>query len=286
MAIDFDGDKQLDLVALDQQGYLTLRRGAGEAGRVFVDEDGQPLRLNPKSCGGSGRMKIEVVDWDGDSRLDILVNSENATWYRNCKETDGNVVLKRIGNLAKRNVAGHTSSPAVCDFDRDGKPDLLVGAENGRIYHINHDDCVQFTPEQLKARAPKKIPAPRFPGLVSEDFVFTKAKFPQCHASTICETSRGLVVAWFGGTKEKAKDVGIWVSYHDGNRWSGPKEWANGIQHDRLRHPCWNPVLFQPPGDAPTLLFFKGWPRPADLVGRNDGQLRPRKNVSSAQATA
>ena len=39
----------------------------------------------------------------------------------------GAIILKKIGNLAKRNVAGHTSSPAICDFDKDGKKDLLVG---------------------------------------------------------------------------------------------------------------------------------------------------------------
>ena len=268
VAIDFDGDDALDLVALDQEGCLTLRPGGKKAERIFVDEDLEPLYLNRRSCGGSGRVKLAVVDWDGDGRLDILTNSQNATWYRNCKDDgSGRVVLKRIGDLARRNVAGHTSSPAVCDFDGDGKPDLLVGAENGRIYHIKHDDCIQYSGDQLKARPPKKVPAPRFPGLVTEEFVFTKAKFPQCHASTICETSRGLVAAWFGGTKEKAEDVGIWVSYHDGTRWSGPREWANGVQHDGLRYPCWNPVLYQPPGDAPTLLFFKVGPDPASWWG-------------------
>ena len=86
--------------------------------------------------------------------------------------------------------------------------------------------------------------------------------------STIVETPRGLVSAWFGGTKEKNPDVGIWSSYNDGAGWSSPREWANGIQHENLRHPCWNPVLVQPPGNAPTMLFFKSGTDSPHLVGR------------------
>lgn len=247
---------------LDQQGFLTLRSAGGPAQRIFVDEDNQPLQLNSATCGGSGRVKLAVIDWDSDSRLDVLVNSENATWYRNCEDRDGKVVLKKIGNLADRNVAGHTSSPAACDFDEDGKPDLLVGSENGRIYHLEHEESQSYPSEQLMARSENDAKPARFPGLVSEEFVFEKASFDECHASTICKTTRGMVASWFGGTKEGDEDVGIWTSYHDGRGWSKPTEVANGIQHDGLRYPCWNPVLFQPPGDGPTLLFFKVGPRP------------------------
>jgi predicted neuraminidase len=267
LAVDFDSDSNLDLVMLDQEGFLTLRRSGEAAERVFVDENDQPLRLNSGTCGRSGRVKLSLVDWDGDSRLDLLVNSENATWYRNCETRNGKHVLKRMGNLARRNVAGHTSSPAVCDFDKDGKPDLLVGSENGRIYHIKHDDCVAFSAEQTVAKKPDARAKARFPGLVGEEFVFEKAPFEQCHASTICQTTRGLVAAWFGGDKEGDKGVGIWSSYHDGLKWNGPKLVANGVQHDGLRYPCWNPVLFQPPGDAPTLLFFKVGPNPREWWG-------------------
>ncbi len=266
-AIDFDGDAKLDLVMLDQEGYLTLRSAGGPAQRIFVDENNLPIQLNPKSCGSSGRTKLAVVDWDGDSRLDVLVNSENVTWYRNCEDRDGKSVLKKIGNLTQRDVSGHTASPAVCDFDHDGKPDLLVGSENGRIYHIRHDDCIQFSADAIQAKPAIAPIQPRFAGLVSEEFVFEKAPFDECHASTICETSRGLVAAWFGGTKEGKPDVGIWSSYHDGAAWSKPQLVADGVQHEGLRHPCWNPVLFQPPGDAPTILFFKVGPNPREWWG-------------------
>ncbi|NOY00347.1 MAG: VCBS repeat-containing protein, partial [Verrucomicrobia bacterium] len=167
---DWNSDGSHDLISLDQEGYLCFSRmvATGSEGvrkpfeRIFLDEDLQAIQLNPKSAGSSGRYKLAVVDWDGDGRMDILVNSQNATWYRNCKDAPaskeypkGAVILKKIGNLAKRNVAGHTSSPAVCDFDKDGKPDLLVGAENGRIYHIKHDDCIDYPADKLQARAPK-----------------------------------------------------------------------------------------------------------------------------------
>lgn len=267
LVLDFDQEGKLDLVLLDQQGYLTLRSNGGPARRIFVDANGQPIQLNAGSCGRSGRVKLAMVDWDSDGQLDLLVNSENATLYRNSGSRNGNVHLQKIGNLARRNVAGHTSSPATCDFDNDGLPDLLVGSENGRIYHINHKDCVTFSEEQLHNVAQPKTKAPRFPGLVHEEFIFNKPPTKECHASTICRTSRGLVAAWFAGTKEGRDDVGIYSSYHDGQKWNGPRRIADGVQHDGLRYPCWNPVLYQPPGDAPTLLFFKVGPSPREWWG-------------------
>ncbi|MDB4410440.1 FG-GAP-like repeat-containing protein, partial [bacterium] len=240
LATDFDADGKLDLVILDQEGFLTCQSRARMETRIFLDEDLHPVRLNAVTAGGSGRVKLAVVDWDRDGRLDILTNSQNTTWWRNCQDTgDGKVILKKIGNLAKRNVSGHTSSPTVCDFDRNGKPDLIVGSENGRLYFIKHEDCVSYPPSTLKPRKPKEITPSRFSGLISEEFIFQNAPHKECHASTLAQTSRGLVAAWFGGTKEKNPDVGIWSSYHDGKRWSSPRQWADGLQHKNLRYPCW-----------------------------------------------
>ena len=64
-------------------------------------------------------------------------------------------------------------------------------------------------------------------GLIKSEFIFEKAAFPQCHASTIAETRRGLIVAWFGGTREKNPDVGVWISRQvPGGSWSPPREVA------------------------------------------------------------
>lgn len=267
LVLDWNADGKLDLVALDQEGYLAFRPEGKAAQRIFVDEQNQPIRLNAASAGKSGRVKLALADWDSDGRIDLLVNSNNATWYRNCETRDGKVVLKKIGDLADRDVSGHTCSPTVGHLNPSGKLGLLLGAEDGYLYYIAHEDCNKFAAEKLQAQAPPTPVEPKFPGFVSEEFIYQKASFPQCHASTIVETSRGLVAAWFGGSHEKNPDVGIWSSYHDGSGWSTPVEWANGVQHDGSRHPCWNPVLFQSPGDGPTLLFFKVGPSPSTWWG-------------------
>ena len=105
-----------------------------------------------------------------------------------------------------------------------------------------------------------------------QEFVFTSAPFPSAHASTIVETPGGLVAAWFGGTREKHPDVGIWLSRHDGRGWSVPVEVASGRQRDGRRYPCWNPVLFRS-RDGPLWLFYKVGPSPSAwwaLVMRSD----------------
>jgi predicted neuraminidase len=111
----------------------------------------------------------------------------------------------------------------------------------------------------------------KLPGVVSAEFIFDEAPFPQCHASTIANTPTGLVAAWFSGTRESDPDVGIWLSRHVGGKWTPPVEVANGIQYRKPdgtvhRHPCWNPVLFRP-SKGPLLLFYKCGPEPSRWWG-------------------
>ena len=103
--------------------------------------------------------------------------------------------------------------------------------------------------------------------VVLQEFIYEKAPYPSCHASTIVETDkRELVAAWFGGTHEKHPDVGIWVSRYEKNAWTPSVEVANGVQPDGTRHPTWNPVLFQP-RNAPLMLFYKVGPTPQTWWG-------------------
>ncbi len=144
--VDWNKDGLNDLLVLDHEGYpAVFRREKSDHGltllpgqRLVLDENGKPLQLNPKRAGGSGRRKIEVTDWDGDGRMDLLLNSKNADWYRNIGETDTGWKFKNEGPLCDRPLAGHTSSPAVVDWNSDGVPDLLIGAEDGYLYHAKN----------------------------------------------------------------------------------------------------------------------------------------------------
>ena len=154
--IDWNADGLMDIVMLDHEGYLAwfrrVRHGneavllPGE--RIFQSQpaskydrqhrtlNDQPgtLRLNSDWAGKSGRRKIDVVDWDADGKLDILVNSTSATWMRNLGSDNGKTRLTDMGPLSETRLAGHTSSPTTVDWNGDGRRELLVGAEDGFLY--------------------------------------------------------------------------------------------------------------------------------------------------------
>lgn len=146
VAIDWNRDGLADLVMLDQQGYLALfPRGRRDGQlvllppqRVFYDEQGAPLRLNAGIAGRSGRRKLTVVDWDGDGKLDILVNAANARFLRQVAARDDQWLFKDMGLLVEQNIEGHDVSPTVVDFNADRIPDFLGGAEDGRFYYLRN----------------------------------------------------------------------------------------------------------------------------------------------------
>lgn len=105
------------------------------------------------------------------------------------------------------------------------------------------------------------------PGYVSSEFIFEVNPVPSCHATTIVEARDGtLVAAWFAGTAEGKSDVSIWSARKVDGKWSIPVKIAEGLQADKKRLPCWNPVLFQPK-EGPLQLYYKVGPNPVEWRG-------------------
>jgi predicted neuraminidase len=108
--------------------------------------------------------------------------------------------------------------------------------------------------------------------IARSEFIFEEAPFASAHASTIVESKGGLVASWFGGTREGAADVSIWVARQAKGAsagkqgWTRPVEVATGQEGSGPRHPCWNPVLFETP-DGLLTLFYKVGPSPETWWG-------------------
>ena len=116
--------------------------------------------------------------------------------------------------------------------------------------------------------------------ILSDEFLYQQAAFPECHGATIAETPKGdLVAAFFGGTKERNPDCVIWVSRKPkgSDTWTAPvaptmKSWTPSSAWDpngqlaQQKKAHWNPVLFQLPGGE-LLLFYKIGTRVADWTG-------------------
>jgi alpha-L-rhamnosidase len=102
--------------------------------------------------------------------------------------------------------------------------------------------------------------------VVSSQFIYDTASFASCHASTIVETPKGIMAAWFGGKFEGDKEVNIYASWLVNNKWSAPFIIADGFINDSTRYACYNPVLFLAPNNE-LLLFYKIGPNVQGWTG-------------------
>ena len=158
---DFTGDGLPDIVTMDLDLDLALYRRVSrdqvvclQPGEKLRFEDGEVLKTpgpyTPQGGDGRGRTKIQVVDWDGNGLLDLLlgVGPQPGSPFRGsfvllCRNLGSNSdpVFKRPEVLLF-NAQGqpqeffrHGAHPAPVDWDGDGRWELLVGADFGYIWY-------------------------------------------------------------------------------------------------------------------------------------------------------
>lgn len=157
--IDWNKDGLMDLIVFDTEGYPSYFERFKDVGgklmlkpgkRIFhgtncsvydqkkgvVNPEPGLLRLNEITAGWSGRRKYCFTDWDGDGKLDLIVDSKNATLFKNVKEENGEVWFEYKGDLNDWPLAGHSTCPTPIHWRKDGKPEILLGAEDGHFYRI------------------------------------------------------------------------------------------------------------------------------------------------------
>lgn len=163
----YTGDGRNALLYLDWEGDLVLgipeRPGSTRIVKVekLNYQDGNVMRM----CGIRGfwgRAKLTITDWDGDGRWDVLfghhLGAQRDIWgkdkpsgatvayFRNVG-TNAKPVFTRVRDIRLKNgdrldFHAHNASVWPTDLDGDGKEDLIVGAEDGKIYYFLRDELI------------------------------------------------------------------------------------------------------------------------------------------------
>jgi hypothetical protein len=127
---DFDGDGLDDLlVGQYEKGRLRIYRNVGTRDEPRFD-DFEWFRVNGQiaELPGGGVFRPQLVDLDGDGKLDIVAPSESGMifWYR--RTGAGEFAEAEIVRLADGKIlnAGSNAGCHVVDWDGDGDSDLIL----------------------------------------------------------------------------------------------------------------------------------------------------------------
>jgi predicted neuraminidase len=102
---------------------------------------------------------------------------------------------------------------------------------------------------------------------ITNTFITEKPITTNSHAATLVEIKPNqIMAAWFGGSYEGAKDVGIYFSIYKNKSWSKPQNLVKPLIRKGDTLPCWNPVLFKAKSKN-LYLFYKVGKNPREWFG-------------------
>jgi len=126
--------------------------------RALSYRNGTPVKLDGP-VGLWGRAKFAVTDWDGDGRWDVLFGTNRADhrfFSKECAHREAMPFLLRNAGTAASPIfeppvpiklgsdhlafGCHIAAVWPTDMNGDGREDLIIGAEDGRVYRFLRDE--------------------------------------------------------------------------------------------------------------------------------------------------
>ena len=173
--VDWDGDGDLDLLLGAEPGTPGVAINVGDpknpADRRFLPParlkwaDGSPLETYPIQTGvgsywGPGewytdRWSPRAVDWDGDGVLDLLSGSSGRRIYlARGVRVGGELRFEPVVNLRRNGTELDVPDrlfPAAVDWTGDGRPDLVIPDDAGRLLTYPGDGTAELgAPAELR----------------------------------------------------------------------------------------------------------------------------------------
>ena len=91
--------------------------------------DGKPINVGRASA-------VAVADWDGDGKLDLIIGTQTSGVFfvRNEGTREKPMFGKPVPLIAQgAPILAELAGPCIADWDLDGKLDLILGSEAGRV---------------------------------------------------------------------------------------------------------------------------------------------------------
>jgi gliding motility-associated-like protein len=139
---DMDGDGKLDVIVTNYAlaSVSVFRNSSTAAGSFTFD-----AKIDFTT--GTNPFNIAIADLDGDGKPDIVVNDYTGTALSILRNnfTSGSISSTSLFSRSDLTTAFPTPTvPTIADFDGDGKPDILTGANSGTNFYIYKNDPAQL----------------------------------------------------------------------------------------------------------------------------------------------
>ena len=139
--LDFNGDGTLDMSVSTDQGCMIFDGRAGADPFEFV--------LDPALTSTPWPRAVTAADLNGDGWHDLIVaNGRHSKWdATSLNFYDPGAPQPRTYLAQQKLPLGSQTDPrrqVVCDLDRDGKPDIISGIENGVRVYLQDDEPGTF----------------------------------------------------------------------------------------------------------------------------------------------